>query len=299
MRETWLAPAKINLWLRITGRRPDGYHTLDTCYQAIDLYDTVTLEPLGPDAGEPPVACAVQGEMASGVPADEGNLAVRAARLLAAHTGHELNLSLTITKAIPAGAGLGGGSSDAAAVLLALARRFAVPDPEHTLRELALELGADVPFFLEGGTQIAGGVGERLSAVPPPPERWGILAYPGVSVSSAWAYRAFDEFPANLVERERSPDDCRERGNDLESIIFDRHSEMRRAHAILASGQAIVVRMSGSGSAIFALYASAAPRDNDLPRVRERLRDLPDAWVWPFACIDHGVRPLPDRPQTI
>ena len=173
--EIWQAPAKINLYLEITGRREDGYHTVDTAYQSIDLSDIVALKPAQSGPG---VTCEVVGEWAEHVPQGEENLATRAARLIAVHTGREPRVAITIEKRIPVGAGLGGGSSDAAAVLIALARRFAVPDPEHTLIDVARELGADVPYFLQGGTRRGTGVGEQLDAIDPPAERWGILVYP-------------------------------------------------------------------------------------------------------------------------
>ena len=188
-REVWLAPAKINLWLAIGGLRDDGMHELDTGFQAIDLADRIEIAraPAGVQ-----VACTVHGECAAGVPAGEDNLAARAALLIAARTGHDLRVSIAIEKRVPAGAGLGGASSDAAAVLLALGRRFAVPDPEHTLGDLAAELGADVPFFLMGGTQRARGIGDRLTPAEPPAERWGILVWPGVGVSTRQAYEWLD-----------------------------------------------------------------------------------------------------------
>ena len=187
--EVWLAPAKINLWLAVGGTRDDGMHELDTGLQAIDLADRIEIAraPAGVQ-----VACTVHGECAAGVPAGEDNLAARAALLIAARTGHDLRVSIAIEKRVPAGAGLGGASSDAAAVLLALGSRFAVPDPEHTLGDLAAELGADVPFFLEGGTQRAQGIGDRLTPAEPPAERWGILVWPGVGVSTRQAYEWLD-----------------------------------------------------------------------------------------------------------
>jgi len=288
----WHAPAKINLWLEIEGRLPDGMHVIDTCCQAIDLCDTVTLD-AAPEGGA--LTCSVGGEMAAGVPDGADNLAARAARLLAERTGHDLRLALTITKTIPAGAGLGGGSSDAAAVLVALGRRFAVPDPVHTLADLARELGADVPFFLTGGTQLAAGAGEHLSSVEPPAERWGILVYPGVPVSTAWAYRAWDAKRAESVSRPTA--DWKARGNAFEPVVLERHAKVGRALEALAAGPAAVTRMTGSGSAVFALYGSSEDRDRDIERVRERLVGLPGARHWPFSFLGHGVQevaaPLP------
>jgi 4-diphosphocytidyl-2-C-methyl-D-erythritol kinase len=278
-REIWQAPAKINLYLEITGRRADGYHTVDTGYQSIDLADTVTLEPapLGSD-----VTCEVVGEWGEHVPQGEENLATRAARLIAEHTGRDPRVAITIEKRIPVGAGLGGGSSDAAAVLMALARRFAVPDPENTLVDVARELGADVHFFLQGGTRRGTGVGEQLDVMDPPAERWGILVYPGVRVSTGWAYDAYD------VAGEGSS------GNALESVVVEKYPVVGEALGVLRSGPATIARMSGSGSAVFALYASGAERDADVDRVNVGVQALTDARVWPFECVGHGVRQLAD-----
>lgn len=295
-REAWLAPAKINLWLRVLGRRHDGYHDIDTGIQAIDLADTLTLEGATEGAA---LECRVEGEWAVGVPAGNENLAARAARLLAERTGHALRLRLTVSKAVPSGAGLGGGSSDAAAALVALARRFAVPDPGRTLHALAVELGADVAFFLAGGTQRARGIGDDLEPLATPAERWGILIYPGIAVSTAWAYRAWDEArittpggaPAS-AGRGGLPAGWRERGNDFEPLVFVRHPEARRAAAILRTGPAAVTRLSGSGSAVFALYADPATRDRELERVRIEVQRIAGARVLPFAFVDHGVRPI-------
>lgn len=289
-REIWWAPAKINLWLEIVGRRDDGYHLLDTAFQTIDLGDRVTLEPID----EPGVSCTVVGGASAGIPEGSENLAARAALLLAERTGHEPHVSITIEKSIPPGAGLGGGSSDAAAVLAALARRFAVPDPARTLRDLALELGADVPFFLEGGTRWGQGVGEDLSPADPPPERWGVLVLPKDRISTTWAFRSWDAQSANHPEYRvsypgggKGTAGWRKRGNDLERLVAARFPDVARALAALRQGPAAGSRMTGTGSAVFALYGAPEERDGDLPRVREALPH--GARAVPFEFADRGV----------
>jgi 4-diphosphocytidyl-2-C-methyl-D-erythritol kinase len=235
--EIWQAPAKINLYLEITGRREDGYHTVDTAYQSIDLADTVVLKPAQP---EPGVTCEVVGDWAEHVPRGEENLATRAARLIA---------------------------------------RFAVPDPEHTLIDVARELGADVPYFLQGGTRRGTGVGELLEAIDAPAERWGILVYPGVRVSTGWAYDAYD-----AAGTESS-------ANALESVVVEKYPVVGQALGMLRSGPAAIAQMSGSGSAVFALYKSAGERDADIDRVNNGVGELADARVWPFECVDHSITP--------
>jgi 4-diphosphocytidyl-2-C-methyl-D-erythritol kinase len=285
-RETWLAPAKINLWLAIGARRPDGMHEVDTGYQAIDLADRIEISRA---ARGVEVSCSVRGPLAADVPQGEANLAARAVLLLAARTGHDLRVSIAIEKRIPAGAGLGGASSDAAAVLLALGRRFAVPDPQHTLVDLAAELGADVPFFLAGGTQRARGIGDELVPSQSPVERWGVLVWPGVPVATRAAYEWLDAERGPGEEQALPPFAGAGRGNDFEPIVTARCPEAARALEALASGPARSVRLSGSGSASFALYANEADRDYELLRVRGALAGLPGARVWSFTCIDHGV----------
>jgi 4-diphosphocytidyl-2-C-methyl-D-erythritol kinase len=284
-REVWRAPAKINLWLEILGRRVVGYHEIDTCYQAIDLADTVILEP----SSEPGVTCRVTGPFAESVPEGSENLAARAALLLAERTGHQPQVSITIVKEIPAGAGLGGGSSDAAAVLVALAHRFAVPDPGDTLVELAAELGADVPFFLEGGTQRGRGIGDRLERVPMPDERWGILVWPGVSVSTRWAYEEHDRLVQDVAGAGRPGPNRSRRGNAFEPLVFERWPTVAAgAHALREAG-AEDPRLSGSGSAVYALFRDAVSRDAVLERGSRGSGRLEASRIWPFELAVHGV----------
>lgn len=299
--EVWRAPAKINLGLDVLGVRPDGHHAIDTVLQTIDLFDTVTLE----RGAAPGISIRVTGSASEGVPEDDTNLAVRAATVLAERTGHAPELAIGLEKEIPAGAGLGGGSSDAAAVLLALARRFAVPDPTRTLVDLAAELGADVPFFLEGGTRRATGKGDRLERAEPPAERWGVLVVPPVVVSTAAAYAWWDEASGSRAAPTASDPpierrEWRSAGNDLEAVVVPRRPEIGRVIELLADGPAAVARMTGTGSGVFAVYDSAETRDRDLPRIRGGIAAAaPDSRVEPFACTDRGVAQAPARaPQA-
>jgi 4-diphosphocytidyl-2-C-methyl-D-erythritol kinase len=221
----------------------------------------------------------VTGPFAESVPEGSENLAARAALLLAERTGHQPQVSITIVKEIPAGAGLGGGSSDAAAVLVALARRFAVPDPGDTLVELAAELGADVPFFLEGGTQRGRGIGDRLEPAPMPEERWGILAWPGVRIETRWAYEEYD--------RAATGANAHGRRNDFEPVVYGRCPEVERAAEALheAGGRP---RLSGSGSSVFGLFPSFRARDRAFERLGA-MAERNQARAWPFALAEGGV----------
>ncbi|HSY06421.1 MAG TPA: 4-(cytidine 5'-diphospho)-2-C-methyl-D-erythritol kinase [Steroidobacteraceae bacterium] len=242
----WLAPAKLNLFLHITGRRADGYHELQTLFQLVELCDTVTLElredgqierPLGPVGVAP-----------------EADLAVRAAHALKQATGARRGASIRIEKRIPLGAGLGGASSDAATTLLALNELWECGLPRPALARLALPLGADVPVFIEGSSAWAEGVGERLTPVSLP-ERWYLIIWPNVSISTR------DVFQSPELTRNSSLITIRaffEWGgrNDCEPVVRARAPEVAEALDWLA--QAGPARLSGTGSCVFVALASAA-----------------------------------------
>ena len=177
----WPAPAKLNLFLHVTGRRADGYHELQTLFQLIDLCDTVTIEMREDGQIERPVG-------AAGV-APEADLAVRAAQALKQATGARRGASIRIDKRIPLGAGLGGASSDAATTLLVLNELWGCRLPGPALVRLALPLGADVPVFIEGSSAWAEGIGERLTPVSLP-ERWYVIIWPNVSISTREVFQS-------------------------------------------------------------------------------------------------------------
>ena len=169
------APAKLNLFLRVTGRRADGYHELQTAYTLIDLADLLDFERR--DDG----AIVREGDLVGDL---ENDLVVRAARALQHHSGTSLGATISVTKRIPAGSGLGGGSSDAATTLIALNRLWGLNLPRSELSAIGLPLGADVPFFLHGQDAFAEGIGERLTTVELPP-LWFAVLWPQVHVSTA------------------------------------------------------------------------------------------------------------------
>ncbi len=245
------APAKLNLFLHVTGRRPDGYHELETVFQLIDLQDSLHLR-LREDGeihriGELP-----------GVPA-ESDLVVRAARLLKAESGSPLGADIALDKAIPMGGGLGGGSSDAATVLMALSRLWRLDWPADRLARLGLALGADVPFFLFGRTAYARGVGERLVALELPPVWFAVVA-PPVAVPTAAVFAAADltrnTKPLKLSGLSRDGRVWQGR-NDLQPVVMRRYPVVAAAlaslqDAALAAGlDPALARMSGSGACVF------------------------------------------------
>jgi 4-diphosphocytidyl-2-C-methyl-D-erythritol kinase len=258
--------AKINLFLRVLSSEADGYHSLETLLCLVSLNDTmqaerrdghgVTVDVQGPDLG--PV---------------EQNLAVRAATRVLEATGNRFGLHLRLTKLIPVRAGLGGGSSDAAAALHAANRLAGDAVPRHELLQFAAQLGADVPFFLSGAPlALAWGRGERMLRLPPLPPSPAVLLTPAIPISTAEAYGWIDQARQSAGRRgavaldldslSRWGDIGRMAGNDFESPVFARHGEIRAAFEALVSTRPLVCRMTGSGSTLFAIYRSARDRDD-------------------------------------
>jgi 4-diphosphocytidyl-2-C-methyl-D-erythritol kinase len=245
------APAKLNLFLHVTGRRADGYHLLETVFQLIDLSDRVDLSRR--DDGEIELIDPI-----AGVPPDQ-DLTIRAARLLAQETGCRLGVRIGLRKRIPMGGGLGGGSSDAATVLLGLNRLWGLSLDRRTLMRIALKLGADVPFFIFGRTAYATGVGERLRPCAQPQRHFVVLA-PPVAVATASVFAApeltRDTKPLTIAGLSRG-DRVFSGRNDLEPVVMASRHEVRQSHRIFREvaeqqgAKASLVRMTGSGSCLF------------------------------------------------
>jgi 4-diphosphocytidyl-2-C-methyl-D-erythritol kinase len=251
------SPAKINLGLRILGKRPDGFHAIETVLQMLDLCDWLTVRPR-PD-GAIRVRC--QG---AELPTDERNLIVRAARLLQQRTHVRQGAEIAVEKRIPIAAGLGGGSSNAAATLLALDRVWNLRCPAAFLHELATQLGSDVPFFLAGPTAIARGRGELLTPLPPPPTLVGVLVNPRFGVSAGWAYEQFggrsraSAVTMTAILRALRQGDmaglARCLVNDLEPGVAAVHPVIDDMQAALRASGALVTFMSGSGPTVCGLF---------------------------------------------
>ena len=254
--ESFFAPVKLNLFLHVTGRRAGGYHLLETVFQLADFGDTVRL------------AVRADGVIRrtheiEGV-SEEGDLAVRAAKLLKLESGSALGVDLAVDKRIPMGAGLGGGSSDAATVLLALNRRWHLDWSRERLMQIGLKLGADVPFFIFGQNAFATGIGERLEAIDLPPRVYVVLR-PQVNVQTAAIFGSPEltrnaksvkiaDFSAGAWAFAKP-----QFRNDLEPVVEAKFPAVRAAIAWLArqdSAASISARMSGSGACVFAGFAS-------------------------------------------
>ncbi|MBT8064317.1 MAG: 4-(cytidine 5'-diphospho)-2-C-methyl-D-erythritol kinase [Gammaproteobacteria bacterium] len=235
----WPAPAKLNLFLHVTGRRTDGYHELQTLFQILDWGDEIRITPTA------------DGEIRRGASdydvAEADDLAVRAAQLLRAESGCRQGARIHVTKRIPMGAGLGGGSSDAATVLLALNRLWGLGREVTELAELGLRLGADVPVFVHGRSALAGGVGERLDPVSLG-ERHYVLVLPDLAISTA---EVFSDPDLKRDSRPIGMEAARAGGgrNDCEAVVRKRHPRMDSLLDSLSRwGEP---RMTGTGSGIF------------------------------------------------
>ncbi len=258
---TRAAYAKINLTLDVGPRRPDGYHEIRSVMQTIRLHDTVTVA-LAPAPG---VHLTVTGYEANGVPADATNLvhkaAVRLQKIAAARgllAGNRSGLEIDLHKRIPSQAGLGGGSSDAAATLLAVNDLFSLRLSPTRLGEIGAALGSDVPFFLVGGTALAEGLGEKVTPLPPLDPDWLlVIVKPSTGVSTASAYAALDAVPDRQTggATERWLQNRQTPANDFESVILPACSEVAAAYALLSqtaeAGESFRPLLCGSGAALF------------------------------------------------
>lgn len=257
----WPAPAKLNLFLHVIGRRADGYHLLQTAFQFLDFCDELTFRVTGDGR-------VTRANDVFGVPA-EADLAVRAARLLQQASGCAKGVEIALTKRIPMGGGLGGGSSDAAACLLALNALWKLRLPRAQLAQLALALGADVPVFVHGHAAWAEGVGEVLTPIEPP-EPWYLIVVPPVQVSTAEVFQAFArENRLTPPTPARTIRDLREGygGNDLETVVRRDYPAVEQAFQWLAAhGQP---RLTGSGGCVFAEVADTARAERALQALPE------------------------------
>jgi 4-diphosphocytidyl-2-C-methyl-D-erythritol kinase len=279
--------AKINLSLRILGKRPDGYHELRTVLQTISLHDDLHFELSGD--GAITLTC-----NDPDIPTDERNLVVRAAYSLKDRYGLDNGACINLHKRIPAKAGLGGGSSNAAVSLLALAELWEVKASKPELHEIAESLGADVPFFLWGGTALGEGTGTTLSALPDATTEHLIVVTPSVSVSTVNAYAALNSAtlttPGVDPILSRSPIEANfqdstpgllqhDLKNDFESVIFDIEPEIKRTKAALLQAGADDALLAGSGSSVFGIFSSPEKQQIAINKIQ-----LEPGWRT-FACV--------------
>ena len=260
---TVTAAAKVNLDLRVLGRRSDGYHELRTLLQTIDLSDEVRAIPAPPDVLDLQVVPA--GVVSSG----SDNLVVRAAETLRRHSAVKAGVRLELAKNIPIGAGLGGGSSDAAATLVLLDAMWGLHLEPSVLRRLAAELGSDVPFFLTGGLALATGRGEIIRPLPDLAEYGVVVCTPPIEISTADVYDSFaagfqltsgelkatvGSFVAGLETAGTVEPPWQELGNDLEPVVVENWPDVGRSVTALKAMGPLYAGVTGSGAAAFAIF---------------------------------------------
>ncbi len=250
------APAKVNYRLDVLRKRPDGYHDLRMIMQLIDLCDAVDITVTGLPGIR--VTCG-----RAGVPDGPGNIAWRAADLLLQLSGETAGIDIAITKRIPVAAGLGGGSSDGAAVLMGINELLGLGFTDERLMEIGVQLGADVPFFIFRKTALAEGIGERLSPLERVPTAWLAIVNPNIHVSTAWVYQNLQLTTGKdniTLPRfyESVADICAILSNDLETVTIRRFPAIAEIKERLLAAGAAGALMSGSGSTVFGLFENEA-----------------------------------------
>ena len=272
------AYAKINLTLDVFNLREDGFHSLASIMQTISLHDVLTLSL----RDDPEIVFTCEGENAEGIPTDETNLVVRAAKSTLLAAGRvETGLNLHLEKRIPSQAGLGGGSSDAASTLLGADRLLDLKLDSKTLHRLASELGSDVPFFLRGGTAVARGRGELLSEAASPAPFWVVIVKPEENVSTGWAYGQLDSLPNRQSHRatKRMEAALKEgdfervlawQSNDFELPVFQHFPKLAWLHDELRMAGCSVAHLCGSGSALYGIAQTEAQAEKIATLLRTR-----------------------------
>lgn len=300
-----MAPAKINLLLEIVGDRPDGFHELVMVMQSIDLADQIELKPLGGDRIK--LHCDHPQ-----VPLDESNLAYRAAKLMQDCFPGQGGVDITIQKNIPIGAGLAGGSTDGAAVLVGLDLMWNLGLAQDELHNLAAKLGSDMPFCISGGTALALGRGEELSPLTDLDQLYAVLAkYRSLSVSTPWAYQTYrQQFGQTYAQTPAAQDERRRTGpsvpllaaiahrdpqaigqslyNDLEKVVLAHHPTVAHLQKALAQKSTLGGMMSGSGPTVFALSATQIEAQKIADQIKTEFAD-PDLDLWVTKFISHGI----------
>jgi 4-diphosphocytidyl-2-C-methyl-D-erythritol kinase len=273
------APAKINYRLDVLRKRPDNYHDLRMVMQRIALADEIEISL----AGSPGIRVSCNRE---GVPNGTDNIAWRAANALVSRTGTEVGVDIFISKNIPVAAGLGGGSSDAATVLMGINELMDLRLPQAELMSIGLKLGADVPFFIFKKTALAEGVGEHLREIEGLPHVWLVLVNPNIHVSTAWVYQNLRLTKDKVVDKlpkfcNRLTDICSILSNDLEPVTIGRFPVIREIKELLMEKGAAGVLMSGSGPTVFAIFGT----EEDARKCHEEITGT-SSW---FSIVTHTI----------
>jgi len=267
------SPAKVNLRLEVLARRSDGYHNIRTVMVPIDLSDVLHIALTEDDRIE--VSCSQ-----ADLPVDEKNLAYRAGLLILQGIGKGKGFHIRIEKRIPVGAGLGGGSSNAASTLLGLNRLLEAHISDSDLMRMATKLGADVPFFLHGRPAVATGIGERLETLTGLPRFWFLLVYPGIPVSTQWAYERLNLWLTNPRDHINMPAfswETRSLGqflqNDLERAVVEEYPVLQWIKQRLLGVGAAASLMSGSGSTVYGLFSVGEKARHAYDRIKTEFKE--------------------------
>jgi 4-diphosphocytidyl-2-C-methyl-D-erythritol kinase len=278
MRDNMLAPAKINLYLHITGKRADGYHLLDSLMVLTDVADVITAEKA------PDITLRVSGEFADNSGDISDNIVIKAARALADSAGVQAGASISLQKNIPVGAGLGGGSSDAAATLRLLNSLWGINYSDEKLAQIGLTLGADVPFCLYGKPAFVSGIGEVIDTVPDLPKFWILLVNPRKILSTK---DVFTQSAINFISPVKRPESFKnthdfinflqKNDNNLQKNAINIVPEITDVLDVIGQQEGVLLsRMSGSGSTCFGLFESKLSKDKALNNISTT---NPDWWV--------------------
>lgn len=254
---TFHAYAKINLGLHVLDKRPDGYHSIETVFHRINLFDKISFD------SSPALSVRSSSGM---VPSDERNICFKAAELIRDHLGIDAGVRISIQKTIPVGAGLGGGSSDAAGVLLHLPSYWGKTISKKVLLSFALQLGSDVPYFMNPGSALAKGRGEILEYFTLDIPHFILLCYPNIRISTAWAYKQvtpeqseiLNDMKRVLTEGMIHPDLMNGIRNSFEPRVFSTYPEVREVKETMLKCGATFSLMSGSGSSVYGFFPSGS-----------------------------------------
>ncbi len=279
--KSFKAPAKINIVLRVTGRRANGYHDLLMLNETLDVYDEIEIE-VGSRKSEVGSQIKITCDDRS-VPCDETNICYKAAAKLLELVQGKFSVKIHIIKRIPVAAGLGGGSSDAAAVLRGLNEILDLNLSREKLSELGVKLGADVPFFLYDKPAVCEGIGDKVTTLDSLPNMWILLINPNFPASTKWVYEEFDKLP-NLAQIQLTPDIARARlprffkelgevakvvHNDLELVTAEKFPEIKQIKKQLVDNGAIVSWMSGSGPTVVGMFRTEKDRVAAAKKIRK------------------------------
>jgi 4-diphosphocytidyl-2-C-methyl-D-erythritol kinase len=277
--------AKVNLSLRVRGKRPDGYHELDTLLQTISLHDTITLTV----TNSPEILLWCDDRS---LPSGADNLAYRAAKVLQSRFAPDNGVRIRLEKRIPSQAGLGGGSADAAITLMGLAHLWNVQITAKELAEIASSLGADVPFFFFGGTARGIGTGQDTAPLPDAPARFLLVLKPNANISTSHAYESLNARSLTTAEaktilsssRQIEISDGFDSGvlqNDFEPVVFELEPEIKRAKVALTEAGAQSALLAGSGSAVFGIFDSGDAQERAIQAI-----ELEAGWrVFPCSTV--------------